>query len=467
MSNRCRAGTTTAIVAGAVLLATTPAAGAGNGIPNGDFETDPVGTTPVTGWTVHDDLVDLGVTHLGGCASRDTSDYTNLRNWAANAEPVLDLPIPVGAGDELLAPGTLDPVWLDGSGAVVAPGAPGARQVFYGTFVDPWVAPSRTSTSTRGPSSSPSRTSVPSPTTGTSAPASPRTSSRPTRPCPTRRSAPTTCRRPATPPTGTTAASDRRPSRRPRSTPHPRRTPRWPPGRRRCSSAARCSAVPPRQPVTSHTDRPWSATPSPRPAPARSSWTGRPPAPRTTTTSWATCWTWSPASRPRSWTPPAGAARGGRAAPRCRPRARYRVVFVAGTYDASWAQAAGALLYVDDVRVLPSTSGVAGEVTAGGGGAHGGDDGGDDSGDDGGDDGDREPTTRDDGGASVRGGAPAAAAGRNGGGQVDGSPPAEDTGPSALATTGVDVPSWIGLGIGLVAAGGLVAAAARRRVRRG
>jgi LPXTG-motif cell wall-anchored protein len=107
------------------------AGAAGSAIVNGDFETDAVGSTTVTGWTFTNELVDLGVTSLGGCVSQDTSSYSTLRDYADNAEPIF-APV-VGDDDELLVPGTTDEVWLDESGAVTTAGALGARQVFYGT----------------------------------------------------------------------------------------------------------------------------------------------------------------------------------------------------------------------------------------------------------------------------------------------------------------------------------------------
>lgn len=107
------------------------AGAAGSAIVNGDFEADAVGSTTVTGWTFVNELVDLGVTSLGGCVSQDTSSYTTLRDYADNADGIFTPE--VGAGDELLVPGTTDEVWMDASGAVATTGAPGFWQVFYGT----------------------------------------------------------------------------------------------------------------------------------------------------------------------------------------------------------------------------------------------------------------------------------------------------------------------------------------------
>ncbi len=101
-------------------------------VPNGDFEADAVGSTTVSGWTVVDGLVDLGVTSLGGCVSRDTSTYTALRDHAATAFPVRMRDVPVGSDDRLLHPGTGDDVWMDAAGQPTTAGAPGARQLYFG-----------------------------------------------------------------------------------------------------------------------------------------------------------------------------------------------------------------------------------------------------------------------------------------------------------------------------------------------
>ena len=119
-----------------VSLPMTGASAAGGAIVNGDFETDAVGSTVVTGWTFTNALVDLGVTSLGGCTSVDTSDYAALRGWADNAPLELMPVIPVGGGNELYLPGTTTPVWLDMAGGLTTMGAVNARQVFYGAVTD-------------------------------------------------------------------------------------------------------------------------------------------------------------------------------------------------------------------------------------------------------------------------------------------------------------------------------------------
>lgn len=102
------------------------------GVGNGDFEADAVGATEVTGWTFANGVVDLGVTSLGGCVSRDTGTYTGLRGWDDIAQPDLVRDVPVGADEELLHPVTGDEVWMDEDGRLAAPGAPGARQLYHG-----------------------------------------------------------------------------------------------------------------------------------------------------------------------------------------------------------------------------------------------------------------------------------------------------------------------------------------------
>ncbi|MBN1094197.1 hypothetical protein JKP75_17535 [Blastococcus sp. TML/M2B] len=126
--------TTVLGVAAAVTVA-LPWAAAGAapwGLGNGDLEADPVGATEITGWTVTSGLVDLGVTTLGGCVSRDTSSYAGLRDWDGSAQPVFPRDLPVGPDEELLHPETRQPVWIDEAGQPTTADAPGARQVFHG-----------------------------------------------------------------------------------------------------------------------------------------------------------------------------------------------------------------------------------------------------------------------------------------------------------------------------------------------
>lgn len=115
-----------------VALPVTAAGAAPGSIGNGDFEADPVGAGTVTGWTVHQDLVDLGVTSLGGCVSQDTTSYTGLRDWDDHVRPVPVRDVPVGAQEQLLHPVTGDEVWIDAAGLPTTAGSPGARQVFHG-----------------------------------------------------------------------------------------------------------------------------------------------------------------------------------------------------------------------------------------------------------------------------------------------------------------------------------------------
>ena len=72
-------------VAGAIFLGASAAGAASSIITNGNFETDAVDSTTITGWNVVNSRVNLGVTSIGGCVSQDTSDYTTLRDWAAEA----------------------------------------------------------------------------------------------------------------------------------------------------------------------------------------------------------------------------------------------------------------------------------------------------------------------------------------------------------------------------------------------
>lgn len=80
MSHRFR---TLAVVAttGVLLLSSTTLAGAADA-PQviGDFESDALGSTTPAGWTVMNQVIDLGVTRIAGCTTTDTSDYTSLRD---------------------------------------------------------------------------------------------------------------------------------------------------------------------------------------------------------------------------------------------------------------------------------------------------------------------------------------------------------------------------------------------------
>lgn len=130
--NRRRSMTAVLGVA-AVVSAVLPmslAGAAGGAIVNGDFETDPLGSEVVTGWTFANEVVDLGVTSLGGCVSKDTSSYTTLRDYPETTDPVLGA-VPVGSDQAVFLPGTTTPVWLDEVGALTSASG-SALQVFYG-----------------------------------------------------------------------------------------------------------------------------------------------------------------------------------------------------------------------------------------------------------------------------------------------------------------------------------------------
>jgi len=95
--------TTASLAAGGLLaLQVASAAAAPTVIPNGTFEADEPGRTAsavdtefITGWTVINGLIDLGVTEIAGCTTVDTQDYTQLRDWDEEAEPVFHfVPVP-------------------------------------------------------------------------------------------------------------------------------------------------------------------------------------------------------------------------------------------------------------------------------------------------------------------------------------------------------------------------------------
>jgi hypothetical protein len=80
-------------IAGLAAVATLALAGPANAaaIANSAFEADAVGATNISSWTEYLDIVDLGVTQLGGCTTVDTSDYSTLRGWDDYvADPSID-----------------------------------------------------------------------------------------------------------------------------------------------------------------------------------------------------------------------------------------------------------------------------------------------------------------------------------------------------------------------------------------
>lgn len=58
----------------------------GASITNADFETGSPGDEAIDGWTKVESRIDLGVTEIAGCTTVDTSDYSQLRDYAANWE---------------------------------------------------------------------------------------------------------------------------------------------------------------------------------------------------------------------------------------------------------------------------------------------------------------------------------------------------------------------------------------------
>ena len=104
-----------ALVATALVLPTGVAGATPTVIPNGTFEADEssssnatTDTELITGWTVMNQLIDLGVTEIAGCPTVDTFDYSQLRDWNDETEPSIlfiltDLVTPLQAGEEVAA----------------------------------------------------------------------------------------------------------------------------------------------------------------------------------------------------------------------------------------------------------------------------------------------------------------------------------------------------------------------------
>lgn len=72
----------------AVLIGSASVAFAADSVlPNGDFESDPVGATSISDWTLLNSRIDLGVTSIAGCVTTDTSTYSTLGSaYAADDE---------------------------------------------------------------------------------------------------------------------------------------------------------------------------------------------------------------------------------------------------------------------------------------------------------------------------------------------------------------------------------------------
>jgi hypothetical protein len=91
MKNRTRAGIALTVGAALALGPSLAASAASSAIANGSFEADAVGSTTITGWTSLNQAIDLGVTSIAGCVTVDTSDYSNLRDYADDASSIWDV----------------------------------------------------------------------------------------------------------------------------------------------------------------------------------------------------------------------------------------------------------------------------------------------------------------------------------------------------------------------------------------
>ncbi|MFN4002604.1 hypothetical protein [Microcella sp.] len=90
MNKRSRAAIALTVGAALAVGPALSAQAASSSITNGGFEADAIGSTSVTGWTAITQAIDLGVSSIAGCTTVDTSDYTNLREYADEAEAVWD-----------------------------------------------------------------------------------------------------------------------------------------------------------------------------------------------------------------------------------------------------------------------------------------------------------------------------------------------------------------------------------------
>lgn len=94
-----------------IIGSTTAAFAVDNGIVNGDFEADTVGSTTITGWTPVNSRILLGTTAIAGCATVDNSTYSTLSDYATNdatypgVQPSSD---PTVNGDHSLADADFD-----------------------------------------------------------------------------------------------------------------------------------------------------------------------------------------------------------------------------------------------------------------------------------------------------------------------------------------------------------------------
>ena len=88
MKTTTRAAIALAAGASLALAPALAASAASSSIVNGSFETDPIDSTTITGWTSMNQAIDLGITSIAGCVTVDTSDYLNLRDYADDAGTV-------------------------------------------------------------------------------------------------------------------------------------------------------------------------------------------------------------------------------------------------------------------------------------------------------------------------------------------------------------------------------------------
>lgn len=165
MRKRTIAGGSLMIVGAAMLtmVAVSPA-GAASVITNGDFETDAVGASVVTGWTSVLGQVDLGVTSLGGCVGTDGSDYTQLRGYVEAADrPTIDTraphptlggvyaAVPAGGGAQIQIGGV--DLWFDGDGYLL--GLPSATTWGEMSYYASWSSADQLAFNTNYPTPDP------------------------------------------------------------------------------------------------------------------------------------------------------------------------------------------------------------------------------------------------------------------------------------------------------------------------
>ncbi len=90
MKKRITAGLALAVGATLALSPALAAQATSGVIVNGGFEADATGAVNVTGWSSLNQAIDLGVTSIAGCLTVDTSDYSNLREYADDASRIWD-----------------------------------------------------------------------------------------------------------------------------------------------------------------------------------------------------------------------------------------------------------------------------------------------------------------------------------------------------------------------------------------